>query len=241
MNEEEIYDEIKNKAADIEVPESLSPENVEKKLQGVKQVTTPKKSTFGVLTALAASFAVMLIAGLAAFAVIKHQSAGYEPQNEGVLAENPSGNGAQSQAGAPEMTYEEICKMINSYNEENNRRYSDMEKGVDYAVPEEVPAAGEESADTAPAPAADSSANGNGESNNFKSMGNSAAGDYSKTDEQVEGVAEGDIVKTDGTYIYTVDNNSMTGYKIRIIKADGKNSEEISSINGSELNCREMY
>jgi len=51
--------------------------------------------------------------------------------------------------------------------------------------------------------------------------------EYSSTNEQVAGVNEGDIVKTDGQYIYAM---SMYDGVIRIIKADGANSEIVSII-----------
>lgn len=50
--------------------------------------------------------------------------------------------------------------------------------------------------------------------------------DYSETNEQVEGVSEADIVKTDGEYIYSF---SSSTYKVRIIKA-GKEPKLISEI-----------
>ncbi len=50
--------------------------------------------------------------------------------------------------------------------------------------------------------------------------------EYSETNNQVEGVHEADIVKTDGKYIYSFSNIT---YKVRIIKA-GKEPELISEI-----------
>ncbi len=47
--------------------------------------------------------------------------------------------------------------------------------------------------------------------------------DFSTTTEQVEGVSEADIVKTDGEYIYYVINNNLS-----IFKVDGENSKLIS-------------
>jgi uncharacterized secreted protein with C-terminal beta-propeller domain len=52
-----------------------------------------------------------------------------------------------------------------------------------------------------------------------------AGGDYSQTNVQVEGVDEGDIVKTDGRYIYVLRNNELI-----IFKADGAGTTKISSV-----------
>ena len=46
---------------------------------------------------------------------------------------------------------------------------------------------------------------------------------YSGTNVQVEGVDEGDIIKTDGEYIYMV-----SGYELVIFRADGPNTVEVS-------------
>lgn len=51
-----------------------------------------------------------------------------------------------------------------------------------------------------------------------------ATDDFSTTTEQVEGVSEADIVKTDGNYIY-----SIIGEKLNIYKADGENSVLVST------------
>ena len=72
-------------------------------------------------------------------------------------------------------------------------------------------------ADTAEAPAtANASA--------AKEAGTGAGGDdYSGTNVQVEGIDEGDIVKTDGAYLYVIHYDELI-----ILKADGANTAEVS-------------
>ena len=62
--------------------------------------------------------------------------------------------------------------------------------------------------------------------------------EYSGTNVQVEGVDEGDIVKTDGEYIYALSSGDIVIYK-----ADGENSRKIGSIAASGENrwVSEMY
>ena len=70
------------------------------------------------------------------------------------------------------------------------------------------------------------------------SVGDSGA-DFSETTEQVEGVSEADIMKTDGKYIYYVYNNVIT-----IVSAKGAESEVLSriAITGEiDVNCDEMF
>ena len=57
------------------------------------------------------------------------------------------------------------------------------------------------------------------------SMGFGGKGEYSETNVQVEGVDEGDIVKTDGEYIYVLRENELI-----IFKADGETTTQVSAI-----------
>ena len=60
--------------------------------------------------------------------------------------------------------------------------------------------------------------------------------DFSKTNVQVEGVDEADMVKTDGRYIYALTNN-----KVSIIKAS-EPMEKVSTISfGAQENAQEMF
>ena len=67
MNEKEMIEKIKNEAEKIEVPESLSPENMREKLSN-KPVTFSGKKKKGVMkylipiAAAAAAFAVVMVA-----------------------------------------------------------------------------------------------------------------------------------------------------------------------------------
>lgn len=57
------------------------------------------------------------------------------------------------------------------------------------------------------------------------------SGGYSKTNVQVEGIDEGDIVKTDGEYIYALSSGAVVIYK-----ADGENSRRLGSIDAGDEN-----
>jgi len=57
-------------------------------------------------------------------------------------------------------------------------------------------------------------------------LAGSGSADYSKTNVQVEGIDEGDIVKTDGTHIY-----SLWKGKLSIFYADGANTRIVSETN----------
>lgn len=62
-------------------------------------------------------------------------------------------------------------------------------------------------------------------------LSSSASKDYSKTNIQVSGVDEADIIKTDGDYIYALSNDYLN-----IIKVDKDNMEIVSKIKSSSYN-----
>lgn len=74
-----------------------------------------------------------------------------------------------------------------------------------------------------PTTGAGSTANTGGSSKNTQESAVDIKNDYSDTTEQVDGVSESDIVKTDGKYIY-----SITDADLRIFKADGEKSALLS-------------
>lgn len=67
-----------------------------------------------------------------------------------------------------------------------------------------------------------------------------AAADFSDTNIQEQGVDEGDIIKTDGKYIYIL----RTDLSLAIVKADGRNSDTVSITDlsaGNDARIQEMY
>ena len=76
------------------------------------------------------------------------------------------------------------------------------------------------------------------------SSSSSAKSSYSDTNIRTSGVDEGDIVKTDGTYIYVLNKNSHP-QTVTIYRANGKKTKKISSIsfekNDSYNSILDMY
>jgi hypothetical protein len=89
---------------------------------------------------------------------------------------------------------------------------------------------------SAPAPGAagDMTAAESGGANG--SDGGNGGGSHSTTNEQVEGVNEGDVVKTDGRYIY-----AMSGGQLRIIQANGAEMNVVSRIEFTDMWGTEFY
>jgi uncharacterized secreted protein with C-terminal beta-propeller domain len=65
---------------------------------------------------------------------------------------------------------------------------------------------------------------------------NARGGSHSETNEQTEGISEGDIVKTDGRYLYAMANNYL-----RIISADGAAMKVVSTMYFDDIWGSEFY
>lgn len=132
---------------------------------------------------------------------------------------NTTDTGSSSSPSTPDLTgrslknadsYADIFKALS----EANTRSS----GNAYGATEESSSAGKAASNaTEAAPAADTGSAPDSTSGQ--------GGDYSQTNVQVKGVDEGDIVKTDGQYIYVLRNNELI-----IFKAEGAATVRISSV-----------
>ena len=247
MTEEDIYRMIKEDAADIEPPESLSPEAIEKKLIGVVQESPKRRTPWLAIAGMAACLAFGVMAGLFTYSLIRSRDIDAAPKAEmpDTVAEAPTADGTDSATpgsdneAAAELSYADVCDIINEYNE-SVRAQRDMNKGeIDYVE--------EASSDAAPtsdesAPAAQSeNSKSESASESTQTYGESATSDdYSETDKQVEGVSEGDIVKTDGKHIFTIEPSTF-GYKIHVIEPNGNESKEIGSVIVQNSDCEEIY
>jgi uncharacterized secreted protein with C-terminal beta-propeller domain len=75
---------------------------------------------------------------------------------------------------------------------------------------------------------------------NTTSSNSGDSSDFSKTNIQVSGVDEADIVKTDGRYIYTLNHNKISIVDTK--STDSNSMKEVSSIHGEKNeNIKEMY
>lgn len=132
---------------------------------------------------------------------------------------------------APAGNYEEVYAALEKY--EKSREKENIARGYDAgiggpaeanmeagAIEDSAPVYGVESAKSQPAE-------------------EESAGGYSSTNVQEQGVDEGDIVKTDGRYLYVLDNSGA----VRIISADRGDMKEIGRIVIPDLGekVEEMY
>lgn len=136
---------------------------------------------------------------------------------------------------APAESYEEVYSALEKY--EKDREKEAAARGYDAGIGATAEAKLEAGA-IADGAVEDSASKGSIESAQSPPEAESAE-DYSTTNIQEKGVDEGDIVKTDGKYLYVLDNSGT----VRIVSADKGNMEETGRILIPEMGetVQEMY
>ena len=125
--------------------------------------------------------------------------------------------------------YGKAYQHLNAIREEQNRYYTYDMPMVDYVEEAmEAPIAAAESADAFVNSAPDMGASQKEAASPDTAAAGAAGVDFTDTNVRTEGVAEGDIIKTDGNYIYEYDDRTE---HIRIYRIGRGDFEEISSIN----------
>ncbi len=198
LNEElKVIDDALKKAEKIELPESLSAENIEKTLADdsnkVEITPLPKKKNYKKYVAAISSVAAVFVVALVSLFAIKPWDK--EPV-ETVKPVEPNGASAND--------YVQIEEMFRGYSQKYNSRgnsFKDMADGF-FGVKNESAVIMEDSAVSTGA-----SSNSSAPTEKYGSA--ELKGEYGKTNEQVVGVSEADIIKNDGKYLYSVSPDNV--------------------------------
>lgn len=240
-----LEDEIKDSANDIKIPERLKPENIDKLLNEaeplrqneLKEVVTTKKEqpfflrkkTLATVAGLAACAGVMIVS----MQVLKNYKINSQGEPQQVAK---SYDEIYDFLEREEMKESIFQQFFGGTSKTNEAITFDSDAG---AVYEE--SSGEE---PAPAPAeADSSrsehsaqsssdaeiAGSNTSGTQASSANKQGSTDFTKTNLQVEGVDEGDIVKTDENYFYIVKNYPVGYNHTKIVQKGEDDDEEVVS------------
>lgn len=220
-NEQDILNIVKEKMEDVEVPESLRPEQIEKKLNEVKLPKEKKKKKLYYFGGLAAA-CLVLAAGIY---TIGNYSRVNDTAEEAAVTESVTENAATGKkAIRTAESYEEIYTYLENQMEEyatdNGIALLDL-FGFANGITEEA------SSETADAASMDMA----------RSM-EAGGGDYSTTNVRQEGVDEADVVKTDGRYLYALTNDN---HKIAIIDTKGELTEVNTISLESDQFIQEFY
>lgn len=245
MKQEEMLEKIRRSAETIQTPPDLEPESMMRKLNGEKRPSGRgkyKRAAYRYGGLAAAVLAVCIVAGMPRKAVVTGTGSQAEAGNDFAA---PQTTAAREETGMPETaqleeaagpeeqkyqasSYDDIYDVIRKQAQEwecaGGIPLPRMEVLEDGAAPagirNDAATAGTGGIPSASAPLKEIVTQ-----EDAGVIQNTA--EYSGTNVQVEGVDEGDIVKTDGTYIYVASGGQGT---IQIIEPDGAKMKKMGLI-----------
>ena len=222
MDQKELLDKIRHSAEGIEIPEQLTPQSVEEKLKREAQQKKIRRRKIMIRWMEAAAVLAIVAAGgtqTELYKQWKEPALSSDADMEKPVAEQDTESSVQPE----EVTASGEFKQADS-EEELYKTLQELEKQTgSYARGGDIMLL-EESAEiaTMDAGAADTAAN-------QKVTGEA---DYSQTNVREAGVDEGDVVKTDGSYLYILKSSGS----VRIVDIRGTKMKEIAKIQPEKLN-----
>lgn len=241
MKKEENFEDMKKLfSGDIELPESLSKENIVRKIKesGVKPEKKGKIKKFPKLVAAAAAFAVVAVGAFAAYEIAfgTNRPVNYSPAvvRDEVRQETAS-EPAEEKTEKKQEVFTELDVGTEKVNLSKFKSNGDLENYRKNVIAARRKAYGDvgfyngifsktkssEVADSAPMMPA----------TNESGSTDSAARDFSfaETNTQVSGVDEADIVKTDGNFLYIISNNTLSIIDAGTMKLESQTELQPSS------------
>lgn len=221
--EQDIIDQISKISENVNVPDNLKPKNIERLLEGKKQKKNIKPYQIG----LVAAACVIVAAGIGVWQYGKGNSG--QTDSSRVASSGAETKISNSKKIKSAKSYDEIYKYIKRA--EDNSGIAMYARGVnDRGVVQESASTAKATTSSADTAAASGAATG----------AETAAvdGSYSQTNVRQAGVDEGDIAKTDGTYLYVREDNGRT-IDIVDVKDGLKKYSEITL--GEEYTIQEFY
>lgn len=202
-NREDILSRLREEAAQIEIPESIAPENMQKfaKQQSAQRAAKKQKMrrTYRNILAMAACFCIVLGLGIFAWQNINRYEGAIEEQNDFPL-ENEVHEIAEKVLEYPKVSYQDIYAAMSVKWEAMDAVIRGEETKYEGVLFDGI-AAGE-------APAADGAENEGVKAESvsaekqMNAVADMAEDDFGTTNVQTVGVDEGDVVKNDGRYLY---------------------------------------
>lgn len=207
--EQEILERIRTKTDQIKTPDSLRPEAVRQQLAERKI----RKSGTWRKAVLPVAACLVLAAGLAIYGNIQRSG----DKSSGEAARTESAEVSRSKTIASAESYEEIYGYLKAQEKQTEMSEWSMEESADMVSNESAESAASESA---------------------SAKASEYGGDYSGTNLRQQGVDEGDIVKTDGKFLYIVGNG---GSEVVIVETE-EEMKETGRIQAEDGRCvEEIY
>lgn len=207
--EQEILERIRTKTDQIKTPDSLRPEAVRQQLAERKI----RESGTWRKAVLPVAACLVLAAGLAIYGNTQRSG----DKSSGEASSTESAEVSRSKTIASAESYEEIYGYLKAQEKQTEMSEWSMEESADMVSNESAESAALESA---------------------SAKASEYGGDYSGTNLRQQGVDEGDIVKTDGKFLYIVGNG---GSEVVIVEA-GEEMKETGRIQAEDGRCvEEIY
>ncbi len=222
--DKELFDRIKSASDNVSLPEELSRDNIVKQLDGVKQIAVVepvmkkkvnKKHIIRAAVSAAAAIAIVIGIGAVGF------------DNNGLKissgkTDSPTGD-INSGYNSDAANYENIENIVADY---YKKQLSEQKKSRSFGWYSSLFGSKSDGATMVGSSSAD------GTFEESASVSGSVNSSYSKTNLQVDGVDEGDIVKTDGKNIYV-----SSGGRIYIL--DASEPENMKTVNSFPVYVKE--
>lgn len=239
MNEQEILTQLRKAAEEIEIPETLKPEQIEKQLQEQKakqqqknQHLEPKKSKKIIpwrrLGSMVAVLALVVCSGIYITVTRFDKNSGTGQTDSVAMTDTQQTVGEAGETGYvdvaalgtmyhPASDYKEVYQtLLKGYQQNNQQNWIEEETSAETSTA----ASGAMNSGSDKYYYSDVTDYGSADVDLLE--GSKEGGkDYSTTNLQMEGVDESDIAKIDGSYIYTVEDKYIVITDIR----DGKLEE----------------
>ncbi len=228
----DINEIIKDAYEDTVIPEGLKPENVAERLRfeidsdekSVNNIGAKKmRRIVAACTAVAACFIVMFLSAKLLMSGVNNDSASIYSDYDmfvgrsDISDEAEMASGAEPSNGSSDNIYAESYKQIYDNIDKNLIMYDNSDIALENGMAESIE-------DSISMDSTTSDATGSA---------TSPSGNFSDTNNQVDGVDEADIIKTDGKYIYILDYNNLI---VRIVEANNGKLSDIASISKPNIN-----
>ena len=227
--EKKIEDLLQESAKDTEIPDSLLPGEIEKKILERERIRKKRRRRRILSGTVAAG--LCLVAGISGYFLITDHTgdmrSGTSEQSVSASSEaaNPDGSDTDESSVTAGISETDLLATAEDYDEIYEYIQAEREFWENAASATE-----ESTADSSTGSAEARSFDSAGA--NAESISNTASGkEYSDTNVREEGVGEGDIVKTDGKNLYVVN-----GEKINIVGAGSTEMELLAQIEPEEGN-----
>lgn len=239
MNEQEILTQLRKAAEEIEIPEALKPEQIEKQLQEQKakqqqenQHLEPKKSKKIIpwrrLGSMVAVLALVVCSGIYITVTRVDKNSGTGQTDSIAMTDTQQTVGEADETGYVDVTalgtmyhpasdYKEVYQtLLKGYQQNNQQNWIEEEASAETSTA----ASGTMNSGSDIYDYSDGAEYGSADVD-LPEGSKEGGKDYSTTNLQMEGVDESDIAKIDGSYIYTVEDKYIVITDIR----DGKLKE----------------